>query len=160
LDSETARYASTHFGAYAVNTEQGLKVISINTDFYYKPNVFNYFHYTIPDNSGILRFLINELEESEKAGQRVWIIGHVPSGETSPTNNPTTLFSVIVKRFSPATIAGAFNGHTHKDSKLIYYDTKASNSTIVNTNNIDYSVPLNVAWVGPSIVPRTNYDAG
>lgn len=118
--------------------------------------MFNFFNYTNPDNSGILRFLINELEASEKLGKRVWIIGQVPSG--SSTNNPTVLFSSIVKGFSPATIAGAFNGHTHKDSKLICYDTKATNSAIKNTTNINYNAPLNVDWVGPSIVPRTNYN--
>lgn len=65
-----------------------------------------FFNYTNPGNSGILKFLINELEASERVGQRVWIIGHVPSGGGSSTNNHTALFSSIVKRFSPATIAG------------------------------------------------------
>ena len=51
-----------------------------------------------------------------------------------------------------------FNGHTHKDSQLINYDNKATNSTIKNTTNINYNAPLNVDWVGPSIVPRTNYN--
>jgi Acid sphingomyelin phosphodiesterase C-terminal region len=74
LDNKTASYASTRYGAYAVNTKQAFKVISINTDFYYTPNVFNYFNYTNPD--------------------------------------------------------------------------------------IDFNAPLNVAWVGPSIAPRTNYNAG
>jgi hypothetical protein len=38
LDNRTA--------LYAVRTKQGLKVISINTDFYYTPNVFNFFSIT------------------------------------------------------------------------------------------------------------------
>jgi sphingomyelin phosphodiesterase len=160
MDNKTALYASTNYGAYAVITKQGLKVISSNTDFYYTLNMFNFFKYINPDNSGILRFLINDLEASENLGQRVRIIGHVPGGDGSSTNNPTALFISIVKRFSPATIAGAFNGHTHKDSKLIYYDTKATNSTIKNTTNIDYNTPINIAWVGPSIAPRTDYNAG
>ena len=96
VDDKTALYASTHYGAYAVITKQGLKVISSNTDFYYTLNMFNFFKYINPDNSGILRFLINDLEASEKLGQRVRIIGHVPSGDGSSTNNPTALFSSIV----------------------------------------------------------------
>jgi sphingomyelin phosphodiesterase len=118
-----------------------------------------FFNYTNLGNSGILKFLINELEASERVGQRVWVIGHVLSGGGSSMNNPTALFSSIVKRFSPATIAGVFNGHTHKDSQLINYDNKATNSTIKNTTNIDYNAPLNIAWVGPPIAPRTNYNA-
>jgi sphingomyelin phosphodiesterase len=158
LDNKTALYASTHYGAYAVRTKQGLKVISTNTDFYYTPNVLNFFNYPNPDNSGILKFLISELEASEKLGQRVWIIGHVLSGGGSSTNNPTAIFSSVVKRFSPATIAEVFNGHTqgfeahllrHQSCKLYHQE-----------HNIDYHAPLNIAWVGPSIAPRTNYNAG
>lgn len=33
-----------------------------------------------PDNSGMLRFLTDELQAAEDAGQRVWIIGHVLPG--------------------------------------------------------------------------------
>ena len=71
LDNKTASYASTNYGAYAVTTKQGLNIVNINTDFYYTPNVLNYFNYHNSDNSGILKFLIDELEALEKISQRV-----------------------------------------------------------------------------------------
>jgi hypothetical protein len=33
-----------------------------------------------PDPNGILAFLISSLQAAEDAGQRVWIIGHMPPG--------------------------------------------------------------------------------
>jgi sphingomyelin phosphodiesterase len=74
IDSATESYAATHYGAYSYTTPQGLKIVSINTDFWYVDNVFNYYDFTNPDNSGVLSFLISELEASEKINQRVWIL--------------------------------------------------------------------------------------
>lgn len=39
IDGEEADYAASHYGAYAHTTEQGLRIISINTDFWYPPYV-------------------------------------------------------------------------------------------------------------------------
>jgi len=111
-----AQSVRTHFGAYAVSDPpglKGLKVVSINTDFWYVNNIFNYANYSNPDANGMLKFLIEELEDAERKEQRVWIIGHVPSGSGSALPNPTALFQSIVVRFSPATIAAVFWGHTH-----------------------------------------------
>ena len=38
INSTEAAYAATHYGAYAHTTAQGLRIISINTDFWYVPN--------------------------------------------------------------------------------------------------------------------------
>ena len=112
ISGAEASFASTHYGAYAHTTAQGLRIISINTDFWYVDNVFNYFNFTNPDQSGILSFLISELETCEKQGQRAWIIGHVLSGYDGSNGlpNPTALFYSIVRRFAPATIAAIFFG--------------------------------------------------
>lgn len=161
IPGDAAKYAATHYGAYATTTKRGLKIISYNSDFYYTPNAYVYYNFTNPDVSGTMRFLIDELEASEEAGQRVWIIAHVPSGGGSATTNPSALFAAIVRRFSPATIAGIFYGHTHMDQKSIYYDLKKQHSSgPINTTDINYDSPLNVAWVCPSIAPRTNFNSG
>ena len=83
---------------------------------------------------------------------------------SNPLPNPTALFYSIVRRFSPATIAGIFWGHTHEDQLIIYYDylpgSLNSSTGLRNTTMVDYTSPLNVAFVGPSIVPVTNTNAG
>ena len=120
IGANAAEDVKSHFGAYAVSNPPGmprLKIISINTDFWYVDNIFNYANFSSPDPNGMLSFLISELEDSEAAKQRVWIIGHVPSGYASGSAlpNPTALFQSIVVRFSPSTIAAIFWGHTHEE---------------------------------------------
>ncbi|KAL9132004.1 MAG: hypothetical protein Q9217_000214 [Psora testacea] len=164
IDSSEASYASKHYGAYAHTTSDGLRIISLNTDFWYPDNVFNFFNFTNPDQSGILRFLISELEACETKGQRAWIIGHVLSGYDGTNNlpNPTALFYSIVRRFAPYTIAGVFFGHTHEDQVQIFYDYSETslNGTLRNTTDVDYSKPLAMGFIGPSITPLTGNNAG
>jgi sphingomyelin phosphodiesterase len=169
LNNASAEYARNHYGAYSTVTAQGLKIVSINTDFWYTTNIFNYFNMTNPDNSGVLKFLADELQKSEDINQRVWIIGHVPSGYAGEDAllNPSALFYSIVRRFSPTTIAGIFFGHSHKDQLQIFYDylpnstLSSSDDTVLrNTSLVDYTKPLSVSFVGPSIVPITGNNAG
>jgi sphingomyelin phosphodiesterase len=168
ITATEASYASTHYGAYAHTTAQGLRIISINTDFWYVDNVFNYWNFTNPDTSGVLSWLANELTACEAKGQRAWIIGHVLSGYdgSNALPNPSALFYSIVRRFSPTTIAGVFFGHTHEDQLQIFYDY-LPNSTITkngitlrNTTLVDYSKPLTMGFIGPSITPLTGNNAG
>jgi sphingomyelin phosphodiesterase len=168
ITSSEASYASTHYGAYAHTTAQGLRIISLNTDFYYAFNIFNYWNFTNPDTSGILTFLANELSACEKAGQRAWVIGHVHSGYEgiNALPNPSALFYSIVRRFSPATLAGVFFGHTHEDQLQIFYDylpnsaTTKNGKTYRNTTMVDYSKPLAMGFIGPSITPFTGRNSG
>ncbi|PCH42292.1 Metallo-dependent phosphatase [Wolfiporia cocos MD-104 SS10] len=154
ISPETAQQARTHYAAYTVQRQDGLRIISINTDFWYTQNAYNYINLASSDNSGMMRFLTDELQDAEDAGDRVWIIGHVPSGysKTDPLQNPTNLFYQIVDRFSPHVIAGIFWGHTHEDQLNIFY---ANNATVMNTNTAQA-----VAWIGPSVTPLTNYNSG
>lgn len=114
----------------------------------------------------MLSFLAAELTVAEAAGVRVWIIQHVLSGYdgTNALPNPTALFYSIVRRFSPATIAGVFFGHTHEDQIQLFYDYSLSSlqngSQSRNTTAIDYSKPLTVGFIGPSITPLTGNNAG
>lgn len=76
--------------------------------------------------------------------------------------NPTALFYSIIARFAPATIAGVFFGHTHLDQLQIFYDYAPGSMTdgLRNTTDVDYSKPLTVGFIGPSITPLTGNNAG
>ncbi|KIX05918.1 uncharacterized protein Z518_03892 [Rhinocladiella mackenziei CBS 650.93] len=171
LNDSEAEFARTHYGAYATTTAQGLRIISLNSDFWYKANIFNYWNVTNPDTSGILKWLADELSACEKRGRRAWIIAHVLTGYdgSSPLPNPTALFYTIVRRFSPATIAAIFFGHTHQDEIQIFYDyLPASLSTgdgtdkplLRDTTQVDFTKPLQMAYIGPSVTPLTGFNAG
>ncbi|KAJ6486083.1 sphingomyelin phosphodiesterase [Mycena vitilis] len=154
LPESAVELARVHYSAYMVKRQDGLRIISLNTDMWYRSNYFNYINLDTPDNSGMLRFLTDELQEAEDAGDRVWIIGHVLSGwdGSNPLVNPTDLFYQIVDRFSPHVIANIFFGHTHEDQMSIFY---ANNAT-----NISAESAVTSAWMGPSITPLTNLNSG
>ncbi|MCJ1308896.1 hypothetical protein MMC25_002551 [Agyrium rufum] len=166
ISSPEETYAKTHYGAYAHTTKQGLRIISLNSDFWYSSNIFNFANFTNPDNSGVLTFLAQELAAAEKAHQRAWVISHVLSGyDGSNALQPaSSLFHAIIARYSPTTVAGVFFGHTHEDQIQIFYDFGANSlkagTQLRNTSDIDYSSPLNVGYIGPSITPLTGNNAG
>ena len=159
IPPEAAAQARAHYGGYSVKNQYGLRIITLNTDFWYTDNVFNYFNTTNPDNSGMLAWLIGELQSAEDAGERVWILGHVLTGwdGSNALPNPTNLFYAIVERYSPHVIANAFWGHTHEDEDMIYY---ANNGTARNDSVNGAKDALTVGWIGPSITPLTNLNSG
>jgi hypothetical protein len=152
ITPEAAMEARTHYGAYSINhpVYSKLRIITLNTDFWYRNNFLNFINTTNPDNSGILLFLAQELAYAESHGERVWIIGHVLTGwdGTNPVPNPTDLFYQIVDRYSPHVIANIFFGHTHEDELMIYYANNATKQTADTAQA--------VGWIGPSMTPLTN----
>ena len=154
IDEATAAEARLHYGAYSIVNHYGLRIITLNTDFWYRSNILNFINTTNPDVSGMLAFLIEDLQAAEDAGERVWIIGHVLSGwdGTNPLANPTNLFYQIVDRYSPHVIANVMFGHTHEDELSIFY---SNNGTERNSETA-----LVTSWIGPSITPLTNLNSG
>ncbi|KAF4611481.1 hypothetical protein D9613_004138 [Agrocybe pediades] len=154
LPEAAVELARAHYAAYMVKRVDGLRIITLNTDMWYRSNFFNYINMTNPDVSGMLRFLTDELQAAEDSGDRVWIMGHVLTGwdGTNPLANPTNLFYQIVDRFSPHVIAGIFFGHTHEDQINIFYQNNATSMTA--NDAVAHS------WIGPSITPGTNLNSG
>lgn len=154
IDEKTASEARLHYAGYSIKTHLGLRIITFNTDFWYRANFLNYINTTDPDVSGTFKYMIQELQAAEDAGERVWIVGHVLSGwdGSNPLTNPTDLFYQIVERYSPHVIAGVFFGHTHEDQFYLFY---AKNGTVQTRANA-----LTTAWVGPSVTPLTNLNSG
>ncbi|GFG07399.1 hypothetical protein IFM61392_04834 [Aspergillus lentulus] len=92
------------YGAYAVEYPDGnLRIISFNTNLYYKENFWLYEETMEIDPSGQFAWLVNELDAAETAGER------------------------IVPRYD-ATIAALFYSHTHKDEFEIAYSNYAEQS--------------------------------
>lgn len=154
IDEQTAEAAKKTYSAYSVHTKQGLKIITLNTDFWYNDNDLNCINATNPDMSSMLRFLTDELQEAEDAGERVWIVGHVLLG-WSATNSypgPSDLFYQIVDRFSPHVIANIFMGHIHDEVRYLYY---ANNGTVMNENTA-----VATTWVGGSVTPLAGLNSG
>ncbi|EED84307.1 predicted protein [Postia placenta Mad-698-R] len=189
ISPETAQQARTHYAAYAVQRQDGLRIITLNTDMWFTQNFYNYINLASSDNSGMLRFLTDELQEAEDAGDRGrstrLLLGWPSIRCTSITTELSTadLISHSVDRFSPHVIAGIFFGHTHEDqmtlddmqpgATCVHQIFYANNGTVMTKETAQM-----VSWVsrrvqrvemlsngqttqiGPSVTPLTNYNSG
>ncbi|KAK3944998.1 Metallo-dependent phosphatase-like protein [Diplogelasinospora grovesii] len=154
INHTTQAEAALHYAAYSVVHPLGLRIITLNTDLYYRNNFYSYLHAADPDFSGMFTFLIQELQKAEDAGQRVWVVGHVLSGwdGSNPMPNGADYLYQIIDRYSPHVIANVFFGHTHEDQAFIYYTNNGTNQSA--------DTAIASAWVGPSITPLTNLNSG
>lgn len=145
LDADASQYARRHYTGFSIENRLGLKVISLNSNVWYKKNHYAYWNASESDNFGQFEFLINELVESEAKDQRVWIIAHIPFA-TDALPLPSKLFAEVVERFSPYTIAGIFFGHTHLDQfEILYAGSGEDFKSIENA--------VNFAWISQAVTP-------
>lgn len=137
---------AAQIGAYSTKYPNGnLRVISLNTNLYYRGNFWLFQKKMLRDPSGQIDWLVEELHAAEKAGERVYIIGHMPLGDRNAFHDQSNYLNQIVNRYS-ATIAAMFFGHTHRDHFQITY-SEAPNNTFSNA--------LLTSYVGPSLTPTS-----
>ncbi|KAK6429923.1 hypothetical protein LTR95_013926 [Oleoguttula sp. CCFEE 5521] len=128
------------YGAYSYKLPNyNLKVISVNTNFYYKQNFWLYEKTIQYDPDGQLAWLVSELQAAETAGQRAIIIGHMPFGVNDAFRDGSNYLGQILNRYD-ATIAGLFFGHTHKDDFQIGYSSYSVQSART-ANSISHIAP-------------------
>ncbi|KAF4989443.1 hypothetical protein FGRMN_9108 [Fusarium graminum] len=145
IGREAASKAS-QIGAYSTKYPHGnLRVISLNTNLYYRGNFWLFQRTMLRDPSGQLDWLVEELHNAEKTGERVYIIGHMPLGDRNAFHDQSNYLNQIVNRYS-ATIAAMFFGHTHRDHFQITY-SEAPNNTFENA--------LLTSYIGPSLTPTS-----
>lgn len=132
-------------GSYSVVPPgTSLRIISLNTLYWYKANFWLFDSDTFqPDPNGILAFAAQQLQAAEDAGQRAWIIAHMPPGSSDAIHDQSNYFDQIVQRYKN-TIAGQFYGHTHKDEFAISY-SDYDNRTAENA--------VSIMWMAPSLTP-------
>ncbi|XP_058535213.1 acid sphingomyelinase-like phosphodiesterase 3a isoform X2 [Ochotona princeps] len=129
-------------GFYTQKATTNLRIISLNTNLYYSPNVVT-LNKTDPANQ--FEWLENTLNNSQKNGEKVYIIAHVPVGYLPFSRSITAVREYyneklvdIFRRYSDV-IAGQFYGHTHRDSIMILSDKNGS--------------PVNSLFVAPAVTP-------
>lgn len=150
FDADEAQQVKQHYCGYSVTTKHGLKIIALNSNTYYQKNFYAYWNMSNPDTFGVLRWLTDELLEAEKSNQRVWLMAHIPllNGDVLPL--PAYVYTQIIKRFSPSTIAGIFFGHTHRDQFTVLYAGDGA----------DLSDPVNFAFISQSVTPIKGHNPG
>ncbi|OCB84000.1 sphingomyelin phosphodiesterase [Sanghuangporus baumii] len=152
--SSSVRHTS---GSYAVvHPGTKLRLISVNTQYWYKYNFWIYDSDEFqPDPNGILSFLVSELDAAEKSGQKVWIFGHIPPGSSDTMRDQvrsyflSNYFNQIVHRYHD-TIAAQFYGHTHFDQFQIAYS---------NYSDRNAETAMSFGLVAPSLTPTNGNPA-
>ncbi|KAM9959597.1 hypothetical protein ACTFIR_000680 [Dictyostelium discoideum] len=137
-------------GYYTELVNEGFRIISLNTVFYYNENrqCLN-----LTDPAGQLLWLNETLANASLAGERVWIIGHVPPGYNEKYDvfnfhkqfNDEYLFS-----FSQYSDIIEFHiyGHEHTDTFRLFYDDPND-----HINDIE---PTGIMFLSPSLTPWMN----
>ncbi|GAA5835842.1 hypothetical protein JCM5353_003368 [Sporobolomyces roseus] len=122
IGHKAAEQVRTMSGCYSrVHPGTDLKIISINTNYWYKQNFWLYdSDVPIWDPNGILTWLASELDLAERLGQRAWLIGHMPFGKVDAMRDQSNYANQIFQRYQN-TIAAHFYGHSHVDEFEIAY---------------------------------------
>ena len=137
---------ANEYGSYsAVHPNSKLRIISYNSIFYYKYNFYSYQESMEHDPNNQLAWLISELDAAERASQRVWLISHIPSGNSDHFRDHSHYFDQIIQRYE-ATIAALFFGHTHLDEFQLAYS---------NYTNRSWDTATAMGYVAPSMTPTS-----
>ncbi|CAI4232837.1 unnamed protein product [Auanema sp. JU1783] len=141
--NEEAVKTNNYRGSYSSYPAKGLKLISLNTGYCETTNFFLYLNQSDPD--GTMSWLVSELYESEKIGEAVHIMAHIPPGDDECLEGWARNYYRIVQRFSQ-TIVGQFFGHVHLDYFIMFYENM----------NDPSSKPVGVAYSSPSVTTFSN----
>ncbi|KAM3502989.1 hypothetical protein MY11210_008879 [Beauveria gryllotalpidicola] len=147
---DTAKQEVVDIGAYSTKYPNGnLRIISLNTNMYYRFNFAVYQKDMLQDPNGQLEWLVKELDKAEKKGENVYIIGHMPMGIPDALTDPANYFDQIVQRYS-TTIRGLFFGHTHEDHFEVSYSDYSKR---------DSSHATAMSYICPSLLPTSGMPA-
>jgi sphingomyelin phosphodiesterase len=140
--SEEARAQLAYGGYYAQNVSARLRVLSYNTMFGSTLNFWLALNESDGDLGGQLAWLDSQLSAAAAAGQKVYVIGHVPPGFGTVPAYSARLNAIFAAHRD--VLAGLFYGHTHKDQVSVV------------TDPANASDPLAVCYLAPSLTPFTN----
>ncbi len=147
-------YSSHGYYSMKLPTVNNCRIIGLNTNFF----SVNYSDTTITHNPGLeeIEWLNKELAVSEKAGERVWLLLHIPPGvnvystqhNSSPSHIKVSLqwqdtynkrYISLLQRYHK-TIAASFAGHTHMDDFRLIYNQDSVNKQSLGFIHISPSI--------------------
>ncbi|KAM3449141.1 hypothetical protein MY3296_007179 [Beauveria thailandica] len=147
---DSTRHDISEIGAYSAKYPNGkLRIISINTNLYYRHNFEVYRDSPELDPNGQFKWLVKQLDEAEKTGDRAYILGHMPMGDMDALRDGSHTFDKIVNRYAD-TIAAMFFGHTHVDQFQLHYS---------NYKDRDFTAARVMSYIAPSLTPTSGMPA-
>ncbi|KAI0244674.1 hypothetical protein L0F63_004806 [Massospora cicadina] len=131
-------------GYYSINHSPTLKVIVLNNLFY----TYNYYALLRPtdsDPSGMLKWLIGELQQVEEGGGWAYLVSHIPPGSTDFYPHWSDAYDRIVERYAHL-IGAQFYGHLHTDD-TVYLAPSIAPLNGINPSYRVYKVAKSSYWV-------------
>ncbi|XP_071074745.1 cyclic GMP-AMP phosphodiesterase SMPDL3A isoform X2 [Dasypus novemcinctus] len=140
--NEEAIHTLRKGGFYSQKVNLSLRIISLNTNLYYGPNIVTL---NKTDPAYQFEWLEYTLNSSRQNEEKVYIIAHIPVGYLPSSKNITAMREYyneklldIFRKYSDI-IIGQFYGHTHRDSIMVLTDKKGS--------------PVSSLFVAPAVTP-------
>lgn len=121
-------------GYYTLRLREGQRIVALNSMDCYLYNWWIFYNGSIVLEQ--LQWFHDTLLAAEKAGERVQVLTHIPSGDADCWSEWSREYNRIVARFSRV-ITGIYNGHTHKDEMNVHYT--------------DTGLAMAVSWNGGSL---------
>lgn len=135
-------------GSYSASYADGpLRIISLNTNMWYTMNFWLYVGDGEPDPDGQIAWFVSELDDAEKKGERVYVIGHMAPGDNDAFHDQSNYLDRVIDRYGD-TIAGMFFGHTHLDEFQVSYADYGARSA---------AGARAVSYVAPSLTPTSGH---
>ncbi|EGG16526.1 saposin B domain-containing protein [Cavenderia fasciculata] len=113
---------------------QNTRMVSLNMNWCNDQNLYLLADSTNP--AGMITWLVNTLQAAEDAGQKVYIIGHIPPGISDCVDVISQQLYQIVNRYEDSIVA-SFYGHTHRDGFEVY----RTNDTTNRPSGVVYITP-------------------
>ncbi|KAG7827477.1 hypothetical protein KL920_004731 [Ogataea angusta] len=146
LPTATVRQFENSHGVYAVRPAPGLKLINLNTVDCYNFNFYILYNSGADlDPNGQLQWLVNELSDSKRRNESVWIQAHIAPGDADCIVPWSNLYNSIVVDYSDI-IKAQFFGHSHEDKFILNYDSQGT--------------AVGVQYLAPSITTFTDLNTG
>ncbi|KAJ7336801.1 Metallo-dependent phosphatase-like protein [Mycena albidolilacea] len=151
IKQSAASQVDHHSGSYsALVSGTNLRIMVVNTQYWYILNFWLYDSDVVqPDPNGIIAFMVEQLQAAEDAGERVWIIGHIPLGSADTVVDQSNYYDQVLQRYKN-TIAAQFFGHTHRDGFQIAYS---------NYSDQTAHTAVSAALIGPALTPTSGNPA-
>ena len=128
------------FGGYSiVHPGTNLRIIALNTQACNNLNFW--FIWNVTDPGKQIEWLQSQLSSAESSGELVYIIGHIPIGDSDCLSQWGYRYKVLMDRYQYI-VRGQFFGHTHNDH--------------IKINRGFFSgEPISVQWITPSMTTYT-----
>jgi sphingomyelin phosphodiesterase len=135
----------TFNGCYMKQLFPGLRLISLNNALGDAVNFYLYINQTDPD--GTMTWLLEQLEDAERNGDKVHLVAHIPGGDSEALEGWAINYYNAVNRYED-TIVAQFFGHTHSEEYYVIYENPEDGK----------SRPTGVVYSAPSLTPYHQYN--